>query len=348
MSEETLFAEFLAWKRAQGAAGPSLTVRELVVKYSPWAEANQKSWSNAGRHCLDNIMAFCGDLPVAEFTHAKADEYVAHRLKQRCKRKPGNQLVKPASINRDLAVMCAAINWGIQRKLVDRNPLEKYKKLPEVHDRDFYINEEEFASLLEHARPIIRQALILAFETGMRRDEVRALEWSEVNKEKAFIKLPANRTKAKRERTIPLSELAMRVIDSCPHYRGARFVFRNPLNDEDRPVPRATFYKWFADARKKAGITGPKGQALWVHTLRHSFCSIQAIEGTIPLRLVMQMVGHASKEVHDRYANMGEDHIKLTKTYLDARRGLETEKPPEPPKPKGPSPLVRFLSPDEK
>lgn len=340
-----LMAKFAEFMRQQQSEKAQLTINQLWESYAKWGEVNIKSWHTTSRVNSIPILKFFGSLTVPETTHAKADEYVAGRLKQPCKRR--RNTVKPATVNRELAVLKACINWSIKRKLADINPLKGYEPLPEENDRDFYINEEDFARLLTKAKPLMRQALILAFETGMRRDEVRCLEWSEVNLKRCFIKLPANRTKAKRERTIPLSELAMRVLDSCPKYTGARYVFRHPLSNEDEPLTRSTFYDWFREAREAAGITGPKGQSLWVHTLRHSFCSLQAIEGRIPLRLIMSMVGHESKEVHDRYANMGEDHISLTKHYLDARRGLVSEKPAEETKPKGPSPLMEFLKNDE-
>jgi integrase len=52
--------------------------------------------------------------------------------------------------------------------------------------------------------------------TGARREEIGGLRWSEVDLDKALITLPPGRTKTAREHVVPLSTLALEVIEAQP------------------------------------------------------------------------------------------------------------------------------------
>ena len=61
-------------------------------------------------------------------------------------------------------------------------------------------------------------AVALTLYTGMRRNELFTLEWSDVDLEAGLIYLRAKNTKTKRARTLPLSEDANAVVIACSTY----------------------------------------------------------------------------------------------------------------------------------
>ena len=62
-------------------------------------------------------------------------------------------------------------------------------------------------------------AVALTLYTGMRRNELFTLEWSDVDLEAGLIHLRAKNTKTKRARTLPLSEDAKAIVSACCAYR---------------------------------------------------------------------------------------------------------------------------------
>ncbi|MCG8435698.1 MAG: site-specific integrase, partial [Gammaproteobacteria bacterium] len=78
----------------------------------------------------------------------------------------------------------------------------------------------------EVAEPI-GTAVKLMLLTGKRRGEVFGLRWDELDLdlEKGFWNLPAERTKNKRAHKMPLPKLAVRILESHPKLKGNPYVF---------------------------------------------------------------------------------------------------------------------------
>ena len=61
--------------------------------------------------------------------------------------------------------------------------------------------------------------------TAQRRDEIGSLQWSEIDMKKALIALPGSRTKNGRAHDVPLSPLALQVLDGQHRIVGRDLVF---------------------------------------------------------------------------------------------------------------------------
>jgi integrase len=95
--------------------------------------------------------------------------------------------------------------------------------------------------------------------TGQRRSEIAALEWAEVDLEKKVITLPPLRTKNGSKHTVPLSPLAVEILEAQP--REGKYVFGRYAG------PFSGFGKAKAQLDEQLGDMPP-----WrVHDLRHTF-----------------------------------------------------------------------------
>ncbi len=101
------------------------------------------------------------------------------------------------------------------------------------------INAEVFGRLLHHFRskhPEYLGALAIAGFTGLRRAEIHAQDWSDINLERAFVRV----TKAKRNtparRLVPLCEAAISWLKLCPKKEGA--LCSNMAIDRIRHIAR--------------------------------------------------------------------------------------------------------------
>lgn len=103
--------------------------------------------------------------------------------------------------------------------------------------------------------------------------------------------------KGGRERTVPLpDDLAVQILE-C----GTGWLFPSYRDqDEGRPISA----KWLGKL-----IGRHLGQALTSHTLRHR-CATVALEGTMDLRAVQELLGHAKPETTARYTFVRDSRVR--------------------------------------
>ena len=140
----------------------------------------------------------------------------------------------PTGANRTVAALSKFFSWAIRGGYrPDRtNPcqgLEKFKEVP----RKRYLSAPEIGrvgeairsleaadQLTPHAAAFFRALLL----TGLRRDELRRLEWRRVNLERAVIVLEETDSKTG-ARDVPLSAPVLQLLAGIPRIEGNPFVF---------------------------------------------------------------------------------------------------------------------------
>lgn len=332
-----------------GAPGAANTFQPTLEQlwdehYAPWGRKHVASWKAVRAGHRKHLLGFFGKLAWDKCTHAKFDEYIEWRLGQRTIR---GGAPKPATLNSEMASLKACLSWCLsgppegQRPIKGTSPMEGYSELPVTSDRRFPLSEADFVRLLEHSRPLLRLMLVIAFETGMRRDEFRLLTWDEVKLDEAVIHLPTERVKGGKRgrdkaRDIPLSDLALMVLQTIPRLSGSPLVFESPKGNGN-PVPKSTLHNWFVAARKASGVKGPKGQDAWMHTIRKSFATRNAMAG-MPIYQLMDVMGHTSADVHFEYTKLSPEYHGAIRDHLNRRRA-----PQSAPAETAVSPLVKFV-----
>ncbi|MGE4240692.1 site-specific integrase [Ramlibacter sp.] len=153
-------------------------------------------------------------------------------------------------------------------------------------------------------------AFDFALETCARQSEIVNLRWSEIELDSREWQLPGNRTKQGRSRTIYLTQRADQIL---------RELWKERPQGTDRvfhllPTP-ATFSKTFADAVKRAGVTG-----LVFHDTRHESITRMLNTGAMLPGAVLQMAGHASLQMTMRYFNPQADEVLRRMDAVHARR----------------------------
>ena len=144
------------------------------------------------------------------------------------------------------------------------------------------------------ADPLAVGAIRLALLTGMRRGEVLNLRWSEVDSERAQLRLADSKTGAK---VVQMGAPALWVLDSLPRVEGGIYVFAS--GDGTRPL-ESVRRVWDA-VRLEAKL-----QDVRFHDLRHSFASSLADEGH-SLILIGSLLGHKEVSTTQRYAHLVDD-----------------------------------------
>ena len=235
-------------------------------------------------------------------------------------------MLSPASINRSLALLRHMLNWAVAREYIDRSPFRRgsetlIRLFREDNKRRRRISEDEEQRLLDAAPSLLRAMITAALDTGMRRGEMLALRFRDIDWRAQTITLRGETTKSGRTRKIPIPTLRLKAVlewlrlDAQRNFKpDEAFVFSNTVGE-----PIASFRTaWEVAVLKAHGIEPawcrgskaltPESQAqfraidLRWHDMRHEFAS-RLVEKGAALSQVRDLVGHASIVTTERYDN---------------------------------------------
>lgn len=192
------------------------------------------------------------------------------------------------------------MNWCVEAGYLESSPVPRMRQTSRSRDR--ILSDEELAAVYKRAKetpypfgPII-QFLIL---TGQRRGEIAALRRSWIAD--GIVTFPAGFTKNKREHRLPLSPLALQLIEALPETGDLLFPSRN---DPGKP-----FNGWSkCKARFDADLPFSD---YTLHDLRRTFSSNLARLG-VPIHVTEKVLNHASGSiggiaaVYNRYSYVDE------------------------------------------
>jgi hypothetical protein len=120
------------------------------------------------------------------------------------------------------------LNKLVQLNVIPDNPIKSVSKIrgPELKPIEF-LTETEIDSLLEAATSTFRPIIYTFVKTGLRRNELLHLEWSDINFKKKQIQVINKRdysTKNYRERYLPIDDKLIEIFQSRERGR-SKYVF---------------------------------------------------------------------------------------------------------------------------
>ena len=143
----------------------------------------------------------------------------------------------PIAANRILQLVRALFNWGIQEELVENNPCHKVKPPAEENSRERVLTPDEIATVwlgLNEAAltPTLAAVLKFTLTTVQRPGECARLEWTEIDGD--WWTIPGDKAKNGKSHRVPLTPLALEIIESQP--KRNRWVFPSRYLKLDRPT----------------------------------------------------------------------------------------------------------------
>jgi integrase len=194
--------------------------------------------------------------------------------------------MKPASVNRHLALLKSALRYAQACGHSVRVPSQALKMVAEHNVRDRICAEDEYTLLTEHAFPSLRLAIVFAFHTGMRLGEIVSLKWEQIDWADRVIKLRAEQTKTGQARAVPFNQIVERELAQLPrHITGSVLGVKSS----------ASLSPAFTRLCRRIGI-----KDLHFHDLRHTFATNMRRAGA-DLFTIAAITGHKSLEMLRRY-----------------------------------------------
>ena len=260
-----------------------------------------RSWVSA-LYYLNRLKSMFGDTRLSQITSKDIDDYKLARLRE----------VKPATVNRELACLSHLFNLAKrQRAFWGENPVALSKLLPEHNQVERILTRNEEERLLASSPQYLKPILICALNTGMRKNEILTLKWTNVDLENNVITLEHTNTKSKKTRRIPInSTLRTLLLEQKLKSSGNDYVF---LSSNGNPYKRHDSLKQsFLRACRVAEIKG-----LRFHDLRHT-AATRMIENGASIVAVSRILGHADLKTTMRYAHP-DDSLKEAVESLSRR-----------------------------
>lgn len=125
----------------------------------------------------------------------------------------------PVTANRVLAHTKRLFAWAAGRDLIETDPAAHIEKpAPEIK-RDRVLDDDELVEVWRAAESLggtFGVGIRLLIATGARREEIFAAKWAEIDGDPRSLRLPSERNKVKEARIIPLSPLAVSILDALP------------------------------------------------------------------------------------------------------------------------------------
>jgi integrase len=253
-----------------------------------------------------NIAPLLGRLLASRFGQNQIWQYIENR------RSDG---ASNGTINRELAIVRRGFKLGAQQDLplVQRQPA--IPVLPETNVRQGFLEQDQYEKLLEELPANLKALFVCGYHVGARKNELRCIKWPQVDLDAGAIRLPASQTKTKRPRTLPIYCDMVRWLEeqrrTCPV--GCEWVFHGKHNH-----PVDNHLNGWAEACERIGLPG-----LLFHDLRRSAVRNMKRAG-IQDKVAMEISGHLTRSVFDRYNIIDEGDIKdagqLLEEYAQKRK----------------------------
>jgi integrase len=221
-----------------------------------------------------------------------------------------------------LMVLGAILRYAQRRELITANPIDGVERHPVRYSGDYDIYTREELDAIVRATTDDQDAAIYltAALTGLRRGELMALRWRDIDFAGQAIRVRGNLSygqivtpKSGKVRVVPM-------VDEVAH-RLARLAHRDHTGDED-PVfasplgghlDASALRRRFVDATQRAGL-----RTLPFHSLRHFFGSMAVNKAS--LVQVQTWMGHAHIQITARYLHHRAQHSDAA-LLADAFRG---------------------------
>lgn len=295
--------------------------------YSPWVTTHRKAAASTLARIRKNF-AEHWNKPLTDVTGWIVEKWRQQRLNHPTK------AAKPATVNRDLNALKAALAKAVEWELLELHPLTKVKlskidsdavvrylaptersdllaaldqrersKRAERVKGNAWRRERRYAEMpdlnaqafVDHLKPTV----IVSLNTGLRQGELLSLTWGDVDLPGQSLTVHGANAKSGKTRHVPLNSQALNALaqwrQQAPEKQ--QLVFPGPGGKRMVDVKSA-----WSRLLKDAKIENFR----W-HDMRHDFASRLVMAG-IDLNTVRELLGHSDLKMTIRYAHLAPQH----------------------------------------
>ena len=221
----------------------TMTFSELAEWYLNLKSVKKKASYKRDEQCLKNFNKVFGNYLVGSIKPVDLEDYQEQREQKG---------LAPATIDMEISITKTMVIKAFDNDMVDgrtvkafRRVKRKLKKAANARKRTLTIEEyvkltsgkyqDKKGKTKDVTLPHLRAFIVVGLHTGMRLGELRKLQWSYVDRDKWVIRLPAEISKERRSKNIPINSHVKAVLESLPRALHHDFVLTykgQPIRDK--------------------------------------------------------------------------------------------------------------------
>ncbi|MGB0844511.1 MAG: tyrosine-type recombinase/integrase [Alphaproteobacteria bacterium] len=271
--------------------GEQITVDEVLNKYR--RELSRKSVSMTRTDSIIRHLMFFDGMSVYD---VKANIF-AYRNQRR------NEKVQDITIDRELSVLLAAINWAKDDDVqLLKSDVPSFKLKTEKRKRTVYLEKDDTKKLLEGllSEPLhLRIAVLLAITTAARKGAILSLTKDKVlwSSDKIDYRAAEDGKKRKGRSVVKIPEVIKPLLRQACEQSQSGFIV------EKNGKPCRDIHSEFEALRKRVGLPN-----ITFHDLRRTWATHAAING-VPMQEIRDQLAHSSVTItEEHYAHLSPDH----------------------------------------
>lgn len=282
----------------------SIKIRALSDEYKNYIKNNRSfSYLKSVEISLDYLDRYFGPERSIDSIQLKDIESFMMHLQKKVKK-------GSAVYFRNLKAM---FNKAKDWEYIKENHFIKVKLPKKQKTAPLFLNKESLQSICEKLKnPLVKKVVHLAFNTGMRLDEIVNLTWRNVDLNGRTITVGDENyiTKGRTQRYIPINDEMLKLLSKMQTKKRNNKII--PIRNDyvfDKGANRKYTGDYFSKQFKSACKEAKVDERIHFHTLRHSFASNLAQKG-VSLYIIKELLGHSSIATTEIYAHLNLDSLR--------------------------------------
>ncbi|MFN0279387.1 MAG: tyrosine-type recombinase/integrase [Pyrinomonadaceae bacterium] len=290
-----------------GVADSTTTLASFIeAKYRPYVEQNNVN-KGAKNLYIRLLLGHFKKRPLASISPQDCRD-CRSKLQTRQNKRKKESALSPSSINRIMSTLSKILSLACEEGILDRNPMQYVKALPEPPPRRRLLNEKQKQDLWKELEKdtLLYRLIILAVNLPLRRGQLMAITEDFIDFENEQVLVIGS--KGRPPRLVPLNATATKVL-------------RAMIEDKQLPFPVKDFRKRWYTALRNAGINeknGTREENYHFHDLRSYFASELIRRNTNPL-IVQNLFAHSDMSITTVYAQTDDKLLLEAVKRLDER-----------------------------
>lgn len=285
-----------------------VTLDAFEGDFLAWARAHKRP-ATARRYTtsIAKLKPEFGALRLAEIGKRQVERWMA------AQRATG---AMPATVHNDIRCLRRALSKAVEWEVLRTNPLQGIRLYRENNARTRFLSDTERGELLRACHGHLRDFVLIAMHTGMRKGEILALKWPDIDWQNGQIAVRDSKNGSARH--VPMNTTVRQTLQGIPRVVGNLHLFASPAGDRILDVKTA-----WGTAVRRAGLADFR-----IHDLRHTAASYMTMAG-VDIKTVAEILGHKTLAMTMRYAHLSHAHKARAVADLDRYMQQVRGKPPE-------------------
>jgi integrase len=211
----------------------------------------------------------------------------------------------PATCDRYLQMIRYSLRCAVDWGYLEKNPASKIPLFAVDNRVENYLSDDEMTRLMKvlqdpNENRVVCSLILFLLSTGARLMEAQLAKWEHIDLENRVWRIPATNSKSKRTRSVPLSDVSIKVLKE--NHSDHKYVFISPRG---HGRPYNNIHKSWYRIRIRAGLDHFR-----IHDLRHSFASLLINKGQ-SIYAIKNLLGHSTIIMAERYSHLSSKSLQI-------------------------------------